>query len=475
MEHATIAAIATPSGRGGIGIIKLSGPRAVAIATLLFQPVANGPETAASGIPASAETDPGRWKSGHLYYGHIVDPDSCRVIDEVLLSAMRAPRSYTREDVVEINAHGGRQVVNIILELVLKHGARLAEPGEFTKRAFLNGRIDLTQAEAVMDVISARTDAFLHMAAAQVHGKMKQTVQSMRKHLIDQLTRTEAAIDFPDDVPETIEPSVAIAGMNARVIQPLQALIRQHDEGRFIRDGLKIAVVGRPNVGKSSLLNCLVQKERAIVTAVPGTTRDTIEETINLGGFPVILVDCAGLHETEDPIERIGARKTAEAIADADLVLFVVEAQRPLDGDDVAIFEHIRHKPAIIVINKIDLVDGPFAGDIPGDWFPENRVSTSALFDRGIEALKKQIIKTAFGKHPIEIDDAIIPTLRQKRLLEDSLQAALAIVRELEGDVAVELMAIHLQEAVDFLGQILGTSVKVDVLEEIFSRFCIGK
>ncbi len=475
MEHATIAAIATPGGRGGIGIIKISGPGAVAIAATLFQAAGNGSESEGKSKPASAGADPDSWQSRRLYYGYVVDPDGHRVIDEVLLSVMRAPQSYTREDVVEINAHGGRQAVQTILELVLKHGARLAEPGEFTKRAFLNGRIDLTQAEAVMDIISARTETSLQTAAAHMHGKMKQAVQDMRAYLIEQLTRIEGAIDFPDDVSETVDPPAAIAGMHTRLVQPLEALIRQHEEGHFIRDGLQVAVVGRPNVGKSSLLNCLVQKERAIVTPVPGTTRDTIEESISLGGVPVVLVDCAGLHETEDPIERISARKTVEVLDSTHLVLFVIEAQRRLDDDDRAIFERIRHKRGILVINKVDLVAETPVAEIPADWYQQSRVLTSALYDRGIGALKKKIVETAFGQDGLEFDDAILPNLRQKRLLEDTLESVRAVVRELEADVAVELIAIHLQEAIDFLGQILGTSIKVDVLEQIFSRFCIGK
>ncbi len=475
MEQATIAAIATPGGRGGIGIIKISGPGAIGIAAALFLPGGDraGGDALFSGVLSAAGGD--RWQSRRLYYGHIVDPDHQRVIDEVLLSVMKAPLSYTREDVVEINAHGGRQALNSILELVLKKGARLAEPGEFTKRAFLNGRIDLTQAEAVMDVICARTEASLHAAAAQMHGKMKQAVENMRQYLVEQLTLVEAAIDFPDDVSETVDPPAAADGLRTRVVQPLQALIRQYEEGHLIRDGLKVAVVGRPNVGKSSLLNCLLQKERAIVTDVPGTTRDTIEETINLEGFPVVLVDCAGLHETEDPIECLGARKTLEALDSADLVLLVVEAQQTLADDDADIYERIRHKPGIIVINKTDLVEGKPVVEIPGNWYPQCRVSTSALYDRGIEVLKKKIIQTAFGKTPIELDDAIIPNLRQKQLLEATLEAVLAIVGQLEGDVAVELIALQLQEAIEFLGQILGISVKVDVLEQIFNRFCIGK
>jgi len=475
MEPATIAAIATPGGRGGIGIIKISGSAAVAIAGKLFKPAGHGQSgdlRAASPITGIA---PDTFQSRRLYYGHIVDPDGGRIVDEVLLSVMRAPRSYTREDVVEINSHGGWQAVRRILELVLAEGARLAEPGEFTRRAFLNGRIDLTQAEAVIDLISARTDAALHMAAAQMSGRLKQAVQEMRQHLIDQLTRIEAAIDFPDEVSESVNPQAAAETMRSRVVEPLQILVRQYAEGHFIRDGLKVAIVGRPNVGKSSLLNCLVQKERAIVTSVPGTTRDTIEETVNLQGVPVVLVDCAGLHAARDPIERMGVRKTVEAVEDADLVMLVVEAQQPLSAEDEAIFHRIRQKPGILVLNKIDRVRQKPLVEIPARWYPESRVKTSALYGRGIGKLRETIVARAFGKTALEVADALIPNLRQKKLLEEALEAALAVIREFEGQAAVELIAIHLQEAIDCLGQVLGISLKVDVLEQIFSRFCIGK
>jgi tRNA modification GTPase len=290
-----------------------------------------------------------------LNYGHIIDPDTGHFVDEVLLTVMTAPRSYTKEDVVEINAHGGRVALNTILELVLKHGARIAEPGEFTQRAFLNGRIDLTQAEAVIDIINARTDKSLQVATAHIDGKLRQAVEQIREFLIAFLARTEAAIDFPDDVQEIAEPLKAAGEIEARVIKPLHDLIKNHVGGKALRDGLKIAVVGRPNVGKSSLLNCLVQKERAIVTSVPGTTRDMIEETLNIQGYPIILTDTAGLHDTDDPIEMLGIKKTIENLNGADLVLFMVEANRPLDAEDEMIFERVHAKPFIIVINKIDL------------------------------------------------------------------------------------------------------------------------
>jgi tRNA modification GTPase len=388
---------------------------------------------------------------------------------------MKAPRSYTREDVVEINAHGGQVALNAILELVCKHGARIAEPGEFTQRAFLNGRIDLTQAEAVIDIINARTDKALQVATAQVDGKLRMSVEQIREFLIELLTRAEGAIDFPDDVEDLAQPKRTVAEVEARVIKPLRTLIRYHVDGRVLRDGLKVAVVGRPNVGKSSLLNCLVQKERAIVTAVPGTTRDMIEEALNINGYSVILTDTAGLHNTDDPIETLGIEKTIENVDGADLVLFMVEANCQTTAEDHSIFERIRSKPMIIVKNKIDLINGDDICNLPARWGEIDCVNTSALYDRGIDHLKDRIIEVAFGKEPLDLDAVIVPNLRQKLLMAKSLEAAEVICRDLNNGTPMELVAILLQEAIDSLGQILGTNVKVDLLGQIFSRFCIGK
>ncbi len=475
MDNSTIAAIATPGGRGGIGIIKISGPKAVLIATAIFSP-AEQQSTSDSGKRASLKTATRvGFQSHRLNYGHIIEPDTGRIVDEVLLSVMKAPRSYTREDVVEINAHGGLVALNAILELVCKHGARISEPGEFTQRAFLNGRIDLTQAEAVIDIINARTDKSLQVATAQAEGKLRRPVEQIREFLIELLTRAEAAIDFPDDVEDIAEPEKTAAEFEDRVITPLRTLIQYHVDGRVLRDGLKVAVIGRPNVGKSSLLNRLVQKERAIVTAVPGTTRDMIEEALNINGYSVILTDTAGLHDTDDLIETLGIEKTIENVNGADLVLFMVEANCPLTAEDHNVFERIRFKPMIIVKNKIDLINGDDICKLPARWGEINCVHTSALYDRGIDHLKDRIIEAAFGEKPLDLETVIIPNLRQKLLMTKSLEVAEVICRDLNNGIPMELVAILLQEDIDLLGQILGNNVKVDLLDQIFSRFCIGK
>jgi tRNA modification GTPase len=475
MEHSTIAAIATPGGRGGIGIIKLSGSKALSIASAIFTGTESEQQARAGHTTTSKDGSGNGFQSHRLYYGHIHDPENGWVLDEVLLSVMKAPRSYTREDVVEINAHGGQAAVNAILELVLRYGARLAEPGEFTKRAYINGRIDLTQAEAVIDVINARSAKSLIMATGQVSGSLKRPVEQIRTHVLDLLALVEAGIDFPDEVSDIFDPTATVVELQADVVKPLQRLIRQHSEGNLLRDGLKIAVVGRPNVGKSSLLNCLVQRERAIVTAVPGTTRDAIEESLNIKGYPVVLVDTAGQHATADPIELIGIQKAVELINRADLILLVVEADRPLNEDDHQIFARVKSKPTLVVINKIDLVEDDIRPQITAAWGEVECAPISALYDRGVGRLKDQIVEMAFGKNPIDIAETIVPNLRQKLLLEESLLAAEAVQQQLETGFAAALAAIHLKEAIQALGQILGTSGSVDVLDQIFSRFCIGK
>ena len=471
----TIAAIATPAGRGGIGIVKISGKNAFVIAHTVFRPLKNHLSKASGQSQQDSGVREFKFETHRLYYGHIIDPKDNTLLDEVLISAMRAPHTYTREDVVEINAHGGAVAMNAILELVLRKGARLAEPGEFTRRAFLNGRIDLTQAEAVIDVINARTQKNLALAAAQMSGKLKDRVAQSRSRLVDILTHVEAAIDFPEDVEDLIDPGQTINALQKEVVVPLKGLIRNYIDAHVFRDGISVAVVGRPNVGKSSLLNQLVKKDRAIVTELPGTTRDIIEETLNLQGIPVVISDTAGLHSTEHPIEKIGIEKTLAHVNGSDLVLFLVEAHRPLGPDDHRIYEKINSKSIIVVLNKMDLIHTDSPANLPGDWRFEDQVHISALYDRGIDRLKQKIIKLAGGKTPLDLNAAIVPNLRHKLLLETSLAATEAVIEQLQNQTSSELVAIHLQEALDALGVISGDTAKVDVLDQIFSRFCVGK
>jgi tRNA modification GTPase len=475
MDTSTIAAIATPSGRGGIGIIKISGAEAISIAKNIFRSretnvrFQNGVQ---SGSPERSET---LYPSHKLVYGQIVDPDDGHVLDEVLISLMKAPRTYTREDVVEINAHGGAVALQSILALVIKQGARLAEPGEFTKRAFINGRIDLTQAEAVIDVVNARSEKSLQIATAQMEGQLRKKVEAIRKRLITYMTHIEAAIDFPEELEDLIDTQHMAAEVHEEVVHPLQRLIQKHLDARIFREGLRVAVVGKPNVGKSSLLNRLVQKDRVIVTAIPGTTRDIIEETINIQGLPVILSDTAGLHHTNDPVETIGIEKTREHVNGSDLVLFLVEAHRALSDEDYDIYANVNTKPLIIAANKIDLVSKGQNSIIPDSWSQCEQVRISALYGQGVDTLKEKIFSLAFGKKPLELDDVIVPNLRQKLAFERSLTAAEDIASEMRNGTAIDLVAISTREAIDTLDQILGINVKIDILDQIFSQFCIAK
>ena len=471
MDADTITAVATPIGSGGIGIIKISGQKALTIAKSIFR---KSPHITADPL-ASNSSWPSALQSHRLYHGYIVDSEKGRVLDEVLLSVMLAPHTYTKEDVVEINTHSGHVVLASTLDLVLRHGARLAEPGEFTKRAYLNGRIDLTQAEAVIDIINSRTDKALQVAASQIKGDLKRRVESIRGVLLDILTETEAAIDFPEDIEDVINTEAAAAVITDQVMAALKDLLQQHEEARVFRDGLKLAVVGKPNVGKSSLMNRLLQSDRAIVTSIPGTTRDLIEETLNIRGIPVVVADTAGLHETDNPVEIIGIQKTKEYINGADLILFMVAAGEPWSREEFEIYETIHHKNLILVVNKIDLVAEGFEPEIPDSWKHVPRIQISALYSRGLNELKDLIARAAVGDYRLEPGNTIIPNRRHKMALQRSLELASSAVDEIRKQTPFELIAIDLQEAIDALGEIIGLTAREDVLDQIFSRFCIGK
>jgi len=466
MNASTITAIATPSGKGGIGIIKISGKEALPIAAALFRK----PGCVRDSNAPSADL----FETHKIYYGHIVDSGGGEVVDEVLLSVMKAPRSYTREDVVEINAHAGFAVQRKILELVISKGARLAEPGEFTKRAFLNGRIDLTQAEGVIDIINARTDTALAIANAQVKGGLGERITSVRDALVGIVAEIEAGIDFPDDVGETVLTDNLRQQLKKEVLNPLAVLLSHYRAAHFYRDGVKLAVVGRPNVGKSSLVNRLLQKDRVIVTPIPGTTRDVIEESLDIHGIPVTVTDTAGLHLTEDPIETIGIEKTRECIRDADLVFFLVDAGARLTREDFEIYNTIQGKSAILVINKKDLLTEKKGFSIPKSWRLPS-VMTSALYGQGVDSLKDRFADTFMRNGERPDSDRIVPNLRHKISIERGFEAVESGFKAVAASLPEELIAIDLKEGIDALGEINGQSVKEKILDEIFSRFCIGK
>lgn len=465
MDRSTIAAIATPLGCGGIGIVKISGHHAYAIADTLFK-------QAKSDISGDNYH---RKQSHRLYHGWIVDPGSNEIVDEVLLAFMRAPHSYTREDIVEIHAHSGIAVLNRILSLVLKNGTRLAEPGEFTKRAFLNGRIDLSQAEGVIDTIESKSNQALQMAMAQISGAMHQKIQFIRQSLIDCLVQIETAIDFIEDSDDRVIDDTLPEKLRKSVEGPLNELVAQYQRAHLFRDGIKMAVVGKPNVGKSSLLNWVIKMDRAIVTDIPGTTRDIIEESVTIKGIPIVVVDTAGLRDDGDSIEKIGIRKTRDCIEDADLILFMIDASRSPDGNDHRIFNQIKDKNVLIIKNKIDLLTGANEIPIPQEWKGRPVIGVSALKQTGIEALEEAIQRSVLQDNSTLDENPLVPNIRQKEAIENAKMATRRLINSLEKHIPLEMSAIDAREAIDALGEITGETIQDTIIDQIFSQFCIGK
>ncbi|MBC2696341.1 MAG: tRNA uridine-5-carboxymethylaminomethyl(34) synthesis GTPase MnmE [Desulfobacteraceae bacterium] len=471
MNDSTIAAVATPVGAGGIGIIKISGQNSLPIASRIFR----GSHSSISNLEDKDSIDISSFKSHHLYHGYIVDPENSRVVDEVLLAVMLAPHSYTREDVVEIQAHSGPVVLRFILDLVLKCGATIAGPGEFTKRAYINGRIDLTQAEAVIDIINARTNKSLEIATTLIKGELQLCIERISDYLFNFLAEINAAIDFPEDVEEIINVDRITRVLQNNIINTIKELIGQYDNGHILRDGIKLVIVGKPNVGKSSLMNCLIKKERSIVTAVPGTTRDLIEESFSLRGMPIIIADTAGLHDTDDPVEVIGINKAKDYIDCSDLILFIIDAGSILTHEDHEIFKIINTKNSILVINKSDLFSDRHEVNTPDSWEKMPRVEISALYNMGLDGLKDLIVRISLGENSFDPRAVIIPGLRHKLILDQCLISLCLAVDGFNSGSPLELIAIDIQEAIALLGEITGRSANNDVIDQIFSRFCIGK
>jgi len=451
----TIAAISTPLGEAGIGIVRLSGPAAESIARRLFRPYRPRP----------------RWRSHRLYLGHFLDSQG-RVLDEVLLTLMRAPHSYTREDVVEIHCHSGYAVLRAVLGAVLAEGARLARPGEFTLRAFLSGRLDLTQAEAVLEVIQARTQASLRVAAAHLAGGLGRRLGELRASLLGILARIEAALDFPEEA-EEVSPEALEEGLTA-ARRHLEELLATYRQGRLLREGLEVVLAGRPNVGKSSLLNRLLDADRAIVTDIPGTTRDVIEEAITLDGVALRLSDTAGLREARDPVEELGVARSQERLARADLIIYLVDGSQPLAEEDVQILRQLAGRPGLVAVNKIDLPRQLNLQDLRRcSSYP--KVEISALSGQGLEELKKALVDLALGGG-LRPEGDLITQARHHELLARA-QEALGRGEELLGrpELPWELVALEVREALQALGEITGEEVGDAVLEQIFSQFCLGK
>ncbi len=458
-QQDTIVAIATPVGTGGIGIIKISGPDALRTVAPLFR---------------CRRFDPAAPRPRHLYYGTVVDPRDARVLDEVLLSFMPAPHTYTGEDVVEINCHSGLVIVQKILALVLQNGARLAEPGEFTKRAFLNGRIDLAQAEAVIDVIEAKTEASLKIASQQLQGRLSEQVRAVQDELLEIMARVETAIDFPEDEPEIYDPA-ELEQTLAHLIAELERLSATYQEGRLYRLGVSTIIAGKPNVGKSSLLNALLGEQRALVTPFPGTTRDGVQETISIQGLPVVIQDSAGIHEGQDEIDKLGIDVARTRLAQAELVLLVIDGSAPLDERDYALREELGGKPVITIINKTDLPQRITVDDARRLGRSDRVALVSARYQQGIDRLRQLIVETVLQAPHDSAAEVLITSARHKDALERTAAALHQARTALAAGLSPELVAVDLRAALDTLGEITGKTTAEDVLDRIFSSFCIGK
>ncbi len=454
----TIAAISTPIGEAGLGVIRVSGDQAVDIVDRIFR-------------GKRKLTQTGTYQAR---YGNIIDLKTEKKIDEVICLLMRSPKSFTGENVVEVGCHGGIVALRRILNAILDAGARLAEPGEFSKRAFLNGRIDLVQAEAIIEVITSRTEAAMDVAVKQLEGGLSEKIGDLRQKLIRVMAHLEAALDFPEDEIEGFSED-EIRKHISEVLIGVEDLLKTSQTGKIYREGIKTIIAGRPNVGKSSLLNALLREQRAIVTDIPGTTRDVIEEMINLRGVPLKLVDTAGIRETEDVVERLGVERSKEFLNRSDLVLLVVDASRELDSEDRQIIELARNKKIIVVVNKTDL-NADFDESELRSLLPAERiVKTSLVEEQGLEHLTDAIMEMIFEGKVVSTDQTIITNLRHQRALEDSLQSLLRTRDSIEANMPYDFVTIDLKAAIEQIGMVTGESLTEDIIDQIFAEFCLGK
>lgn len=454
----TIAAISTPLGEGGISVIRVSGEEAVPFVEKVFR----------------SKTKLSEAQTHTVHYGHIVEPGTAEKLEEVLVTLMRAPRSFTMEDVVEVNCHGGIVAVKKVLDLLLQQGIRLAEPGEFTKRAFLNGRIDLTQAEAVIDLIRAKSDRAFKVALKQVEGNLSKQIKLLRHQLVELMAHVEVNIDYPEhDVEEMT--NAFIKTKCTLVMSEIEKLLHTAQQGKILREGIETAIVGRPNVGKSSLLNELAQENRAIVTDIPGTTRDVIEEFVNVGGIPLKLLDTAGIRETTDIVEQIGVERSKTALAEADLILLVLNSSEDLQLDELALMKQLAAKQTIVILNKIDLprkidLDQVYA------YFPAERVvELSLLENRGIEDLEKAIAAIFFEGKLEAGDLTYVSNVRHIALLKQAKSSLQDALDANEQYVPIDMIQIDIRASWEQLGEIIGDSVGESLIDQIFTQFCLGK
>lgn len=453
----TIVAIASAYGEAGIGIIRISGNKALEIFEKIFR-------------------TKGDIVDRHFNYGHIVDPENEHVLDEVMAVYLKAPRTYTREDVVEIDCHGGIVPLKNILELVVKLGAKIADRGEFTKRAFLNGRLDLSEAEAVIDLIKSKTEKSFEIAQNQASGYLSKKIQSYREKIMEVLVDIAVNIDYPDEDIEEITYDNLLKNLETIEADVIK-LLESARTGKILREGLDVAIVGKPNVGKSSLLNLLTKQEKAIVTSIAGTTRDTIEANISISGIPINLIDTAGMRTTDDEIEKIGILRSKEALEKAELVIFMLDAGKPLEKEDYDIFENLREKETIIFINKIDL--GNHIGESESEIFKifnkKHIIHGTVKNEQGIKQLEEQIEKIVFGGK-IKVDNSeFISSVRHKDLLEKARDALADAILAIKSKQALDFVEVDIKNAYDYLGEIIGENVSDDVINTVFSKFCLGK
>lgn len=452
----TIAAISTPIGEGGISIVRMSGEDAVAIANRVFK-----------------GKDLTKVASHTIHYGHIIDPKKEKIIDEAMVTILRAPKTFTREDIVEINCHGGIVVTNDILQLLLANGARMAESGEFTKRAFINGRIDLTQAESVMDIVRAKTDKARQVAMSQLEGGLLNKIRAMRQEILDTLANVEVNIDYPEYDADQITAN-QMAETSKDIIEKIDELLKTAQEGTILRNGLATAIVGQPNVGKSSLLNYLTQSDKAIVTDVAGTTRDTLEEYVSVNGVPLKLIDTAGIHDTDDKVEKIGVERSQKALKEADLVLLLIDGSKELDGEDQQLLKETQNKNRIIILNKLDLGQKISIEEMK-QLTGSEVVSTSILQRKNLDDLADAIKKLFFSGIENSNDQIMVTNQRQSGLLIKAKNQLEDVVQAVEDAVPVDIAQIDFNAAWDTLGEITGDSAPDELINTLFSQFCLGK
>ncbi|HFO1584231.1 TPA: tRNA uridine-5-carboxymethylaminomethyl(34) synthesis GTPase MnmE [Staphylococcus aureus] len=459
MDLDTITSISTPMGEGAIGIVRLSGPQAVEIADILYKG-----KHLLNDVPSHT-----------INYGHIIDPESKEVVEEVMVSVLRAPKTFTREDIIEINCHGGILTINRVLELTMTYGARMAEPGEFTKRAFLNGRIDLSQAEAVMDFIRSKTDRASKVAMNQIEGRLSDLIKKQRQSILEILAQVEVNIDYPeyDDVEDAT--TEFLLEQSKEIKQEINRLLDTGAQGKIMREGLSTVIVGKPNVGKSSMLNNLIQDNKAIVTEVAGTTRDVLEEYVNVRGVPLRLVDTAGIRETEDIVEKIGVERSRKALSQADLILFVLNNNEALTQEDYTLYEVVKNEDVIVIVNKMDLeqnIDINEVKDMIGDT---PLIQTSMLKQEGIDELEIQIRDLFFGGEVQNQDMTYVSNSRHVSLLKQARQTIQDAIDAAESGVPMDMVQIDLTRTWEILGEIIGETASDELIDQLFSQFCLGK